>query len=296
MKNNVLEMIGNTSLVKLNNVTDKDIYVKVEKENPAGSVKDRPAYYMLKDAIDSGILKEGMKIVEPTSGNTGIALAMIGNMLGYSVTIVMPESMSAERRALMKSFGAELILTEASEGMQGSVNKAKELAETGNYYMPDQFSNPSNARAHEETTAVELLSSGIDIKGFIAGVGTGGTVSGVGRVLKKKDSNIQILALEPEESPLLSEGKAGTHKIQGIGANCVPKLLDKSVLDKVIAVNSEEALEMSRRLAKEEGLMVGISSGANVVGAIKMAEIIDGPIVTVLPDTSERYLSTPLFE
>lgn len=296
MKNNVLEMIGNTNLVKLNNVTDKDIYVKVEKENPAGSVKDRPAYYMLKDAIDSGILKEGMKIVEPTSGNTGIALAMIGNMLGYSVTIVMPESMSAERRALMKSFGAELILTEASEGMQGSVNKAKELAETGNYYMPDQFSNPSNARAHEETTAVELLSSGIDIKGFIAGVGTGGTVSGVGRVLKKKDSNIQIWALEPEESPLLSEGKAGTHKIQGIGANFVPKLLDKSVLDKVIAVSSEEALEMSRRLAKEEGLMVGISSGANVVGAIKMAEIIDGPIVTVLPDTSERYLSTPLFE
>lgn len=296
MKNNVLEMIGNTNLVKLNNVTDKDIYVKVEKENPAGSVKDRPAYYMLKDAIDSGILKEGMKIVEPTSGNTGIALAMIGNMLGYSVTIVMPESMSAERRALMKSFGAELILTEASEGMQGSVNKAKELAETGNYYMPDQFSNPSNARAHEETTAVELLSSGFDIKGFIAGVGTGGTVSGVGRVLKKKDSNIQIWALEPEESPLLSEGKAGTHKIQGIGANFVPKLLDKSVLDKVIAVSSEEALEMSRRLAKEEGLMVGISSGANVVGAIKMAEIIDGPIVTVLPDTSERYLSTPLFE
>ena len=296
MKNNVLEMIGNTNLVKLNNVTDKDIYVKVEKENPAGSVKDRPAYYMLKDAIDSGILKEGMKIVEPTSGNTGIALAMIGNMLGYSVTIVMPESMSAERRALMKSFGAELILTEASEGMQGSVNKAKELAETGNYYMPDQFSNPSNARAHEETTAVELLSSGIDIKGFIAGVGTGGTVSGVGRVLKKKDSNIQIWALEPEESPLLSEGKAGTHKIQGIGANFVPKLLDKSVLDKVIAVSSEEALEMSRRLAKEEGLMVGISSGANVVGAIKMSEIIDGPIVTVLPDTSERYLSTPLFE
>ena len=296
MKNNVLEMIGNTNLVKLNNVTDKDIYVKVEKENPAGSVKDRPAYYMLKDAIDSGILKEGMKIVEPTSGNTGIALAMIGNMLGYSVTIVMPESMSAERRALMKSFGAELILTEASEGMQGSVNKAKELAETGNYYMPDQFSNPSNARAHEETTAVELLSSGIDIKGFIAGVGTGGTVSGVGRVLKKKDSNIQIWALEPEESPLLSEGKAGTHKIQGIGANFVPKLLDKSVLDKVIAVSSEEALEMSTRLAKEEGLMVGISSGANVVGAIKMAEIIDGPIVTVLPDTSERYLSTPLFE
>lgn len=296
MKNNVLEMIGNTNLVKLNNVTDKDIYVKVEKENPAGSVKDRPAYYMIKDAIDSGILKEGMKIVEPTSGNTGIALAMIGNMLGYSVTIVMPESMSAERRALMKSFGAELILTEASEGMQGSVNKAKELAETGNYYMPDQFSNPLNARAHEETTAVELLSSGIDIKGFIAGVGTGGTVSGVGRVLKKKDSNIQIWALEPEESPLLSEGKAGTHKIQGIGANFVPKLLDKSVLDKVIAVSSEEALEMSRRLAKEEGLMVGISSGANVVGAIKMAEIIDGPIVTVLPDTSERYLSTPLFE
>ncbi len=291
----ILETIGNSPLIKLDHVTDKEIYVKLEKTNPAGSVKDRPAYYMIKDAIERGELKEGMKIVEPTSGNTGIALAMVGKALGYEVVIVMPETMSLERRALIKAYGAELILTEASKGVQGSVDKAKELLAQGGYYMPDQFSNPSNVKAHMETTAVEILDSGLDIKGFIAGVGTGGTVTGVSKVLKEKDKETTVWALEPAESPLITEGQAGPHKIQGIGANFIPKNLDMDYIDKTITVTSEEAIEMAKRLASEEGLMVGISSGANVVGAIKMAEEVDGPIVTVLPDTAERYLSTPLF-
>lgn len=291
----ILETIGNSPLIKLDHVTDKEIYVKLEKTNPAGSVKDRPAYYMIKDAIERGELKEGMKIVEPTSGNTGIALAMVGKALGYEVVIVMPETMSLERRALIKAYGADLILTEASKGVQGSVDKAKELLAQGGYYMPDQFSNPSNVRAHMETTAVEILDSGLDVKGFIAGVGTGGTVTGVSKVLKEKDKETRVWALEPAESPLITEGQAGPHKIQGIGANFIPKNLDMDYIDRTITVTSEEAIEMAKRLASEEGLMVGISSGANVVGAIKMAEEVDGPIVTVLPDTAERYLSTPLF-
>lgn len=291
----IIETIGNSPLVKLQKVTDKEIYVKVEKTNPAGSIKDRPAYYMIEDAIETGKLKEGMKIVEPTSGNTGIALAMVGKALGYDVVIVMPETMSLERRALIQAYGAELVLTEGAKGVQGAVDKAKELVAQGGYFMPDQFSNPANAKAHEETTAVEILDSGLEIKGFIAGVGTGGTVTGVGRVLKEKIDDVQVWALEPAESPLLTQGQAGPHKIQGIGANFVPKVLDQKVLDKTITVTSEEALEMAKKLAREEGLMVGISSGANVVGAIKMAEIVGGPVVTVLPDTAERYLSTPLF-
>ena len=292
----VLDTIGDSPLVKLDRITDKEVYVKIEKTNPAGSIKDRPAYYMVKDAIETGKLKEGMKIVEPTSGNTGIALAMVGKALGYDVVLVMPETMSLERRALIQAYSAELILTEGAKGVQGSVDKAKELVASGGYFMPDQFSNPANARAHEETTGPEILESGLEVKGFIAGVGTGGTVTGVGRALKRELKDVQIWALEPAESPLLTQGQAGPHKIQGIGANFVPALLDQSVLDKVITVTSEEAIEMAKKLAREEGLMVGISSGANVVGALKMAEIIDGPIVTVLPDTAERYLSTPLFK
>ena len=292
---NVIDTIGNSPLVRLNNITDKEVYVKIEKTNPAGSIKDRPAYYMVKDAIESGKLQKGMKIIEPTSGNTGIALAMVGGMLGYEVVLVMPETMSMERRALVKAYGAELILTPGKLGVQGSVDKALELVEKGGYFMPDQFSNPANARAHEETTAVEILNTGIEVKGFIAGVGTGGTVTGVGRKLKRELSTI-VWALEPAESPLITQGHAGPHKIHGIGANFIPKLLDQSVIDKTITVTSDEAIKMAKRLAKEEGLMVGISSGANVVGALKMAEQIEGPIVTVLPDTAERYLSTALFE
>lgn len=292
----VLETIGNSPLVKLNHVTDKDIYVKIEKINPAGSVKDRPAYYMIKDAIETGKLKEGMKIVEPTSGNTGIALAMVGKALGYEVVIVMPETMSVERRTLIQAYGAELILTEGAKGVQGAVDKALELVESGGYFMPDQFSNPANARSHYETTGPEILESGLDIKGFIAGVGTGGTVTGVGKKLKEELNDVKIWALEPAESPLITKGQAGPHKIQGIGANFIPKVLDQSILDNVITVTSEEAIEMAKKLAREEGLMVGISSGANVVGAIKMAEQVGGAVVTVLPDTAERYLSTPLFK
>lgn len=292
----IIETIGNSPLIRLNHVTDKEIYVKIEKINPAGSVKDRPAYYMIKDAIDSGKLKKGIKIVEPTSGNTGIALAMVGKALGFEVVIVMPETMSLERRSLIEAYGAKLVLTEGAKGVQGAVDKARELVESGGYFMPDQFSNPSNSKSHYETTAPEILESKLQVKGFIAGVGTGGTVTGVGRKLKEELKDVKIWALEPAESPLITKGQAGPHKIQGIGANFIPKVLDQSILDNFITVTSEEAIEMAKKLAREEGLMVGISSGANVVGAIKMAEQVSGPIVTVLPDTAERYLSTPLFK
>ena len=292
---NILDTIGSTNLIRLNNIGNGNIYVKVEKQNPAGSVKDRPAYEMIKGAIADGKLKEGMKIVEPTSGNTGIAIAMIGKSLGYDVTIVMPASMSIERRKLMASYGAELILT-GEGGMQAAVDKAKELEATGEYFMPNQFENKYNAIAHEKTTGPEIYSEIPEVKGFIAGIGTGGTVTGIGRYLKSKDENIKIWGLEPEESPLLTKNIAGPHKIQGIGANFVPKVLDREILDEVVTVKGSEALEMARRLAKEEGLLVGISSGANVVGALKMLEKVEGPIVTVLPDTGERYISTELFE
>ncbi|NLW52553.1 MAG: cysteine synthase A [Tissierellia bacterium] len=292
----LLDTIGNTQLIKLEHVTKHDIYVKVEKTNPAGSIKDRPAYYMIKDAIETGKLQEGMKIVEPTSGNTGIALAMIGKALGFEVEVVMSESMSVERRALMKSFGAKVILTKGELGLRGSVEKAQELVEQGGYFMPNQFDNPANIRAHMETTAPEIIESKLELKGFIAGVGTGGTVTGVGRVLKDLNKDIQVWALEPAESSLFTENKPGPHKIQGIGPNVVPKNFDRNVVDQIITIKSDDAIEMAKRLSQEEGLMVGISSGANVLGAIKMAEAIGGPIVTVLPDTSERYLSTALFK
>lgn len=292
---NILGTIGNTSLVRLNNIGNGNIYVKIEKENPAGSVKDRPAYQMIKGAIEDGKLKEGMKIVEPTSGNTGIAISMIGKNLGYPVTIVMPASMSVERRKLMQSYGSELILT-GEGGMQAAVDKAKELEATGEYYMPNQFKNKYNAVAHEKTTGPEIYDELPEIKGFIAGIGTGGTVTGVGHYLKDKDQSIKVWGLEPEESPLLTKNIAGPHKIQGIGANFIPEVLDRKVLDNVVTVKGEEAIEMAKRLSREEGILVGISSGANVVGALKMLEEVQGPIVTVLPDTGERYISTELFD
>lgn len=292
---NILDTIGNTSLVRLNNIGNGNIYVKIEKENPAGSVKDRPAYQMIKGAIEDGKLKEGMKIVEPTSGNTGIAISMIGKNLGYPVTIVMPASMSVERRKLMQSYGSELILT-GEGGMQAAVDKAKELEATGEYYMPNQFKNKYNVVAHEKTTGPEIYDELPEIKGFIAGIGTGGTVTGVGHYLKDKDQSIKVWGLEPEESPLLTKNIAGPHKIQGIGANFIPEVLDRKVLDNVVTVKGEEAIEMAKRLSREEGILVGISSGANVVGALKMLEEVQGPIVTVLPDTGERYISTELFD
>lgn len=291
----LLETVGQSKLVQLENIGGGKIFVKVEKSNPAGSVKDRAALYMIKGAIEDGSLKEGKEIVEPTSGNTGIAIAMIGRALGYKVNIVMPESMSIERRRLIEAFGANLILT-GEGGMQAAVDKAKELVATGNYFMPNQFENKYNAVAHEETTGPEIYEDLKDISGFIAGIGTGGTVTGVGRFLKSKDENIKVWGLEPDESPLLTRGQAGGHKIQGIGANFVPGVLDTKLLDKTSTVKSEEAIEMARRLSREEGLLVGISAGANVVGALKMQEELGGNIVTVAPDTAERYMSTDLFK
>lgn len=289
----LLETIGKTNLVQLENIS-KNIYVKVEKSNPAGSIKDRAAYQMIMGAIERGELKEGMKIVEPTSGNTGIGLALIGRTLGFPVVLTMPSSMSIERVKLIKAYGAEVILIKEG-GMAGSVEKAKELVENGAYYMPNQFDNLDNALAHYKTTGPEIYNDLKDINGFVAGFGTGGTVTGVGRYLKEQDKNIKIWAMEPYESPLLSQGKSGSHKIQGIGANFIPKVLDVDLLDEVITVKSDDAIDMARRLSKEEGLLVGISSGANVVAALKMQEKLGGNIVTVLPDTGERYLSTELF-
>lgn len=291
----LLETVGESKLVQLENIGGGKIFVKVEKSNPAGSIKDRAALYMIRGAIKDGSLREGMEIVEPTSGNTGIAIAMIGRALGYKVNIVMPKSMSIERRNLIAAFGANLILT-GEGGMQAALDKAKELVATGNYFMPNQFENKYNALAHEETTGPEIYRDLRDIAGFVAGIGTGGTVTGVGRFLKSKDEKIKVWGLEPDESPLLTRGQAGTHKIQGIGANFVPGVLDTKILDKTITVKSDEAMEMARRLPREEGLLVGISAGANVVGALKMQEELGGNIVTVAPDTAERYMSTELFE
>lgn len=291
----LLETIGNSQLVQLERIGNGKIFVKIEKSNPGGSVKDRAALYMIKGAIKDGKLKKGMKIVEPTSGNTGIALALIGKNLGFEVELVMPKSMSIERRNLMQSYGAKLILT-GEGGMQTAVDKATEMAKSDEYFMPNQFENKYNALAHEETTGPEIYEDLNDISGFVAGFGTGGTVTGVGRYLKSKIDDVKIWALEPEESPMLIKGKAGGHKIQGIGANFVPKVLDQNVLDKVITVKSDEALEMAKRLSREEGLSVGISAGANVVGALKMLEEVGGNIVTVAPDTAERYMSTELFK
>ena len=287
----LLETIGESKLVQLENIGDGKIFVKVEKSNPAGSIKDRAALYMIKGAIEDGSLKEGMEIVEPTSGNTGIAIAMIGRALGYKVNIVMPSSMSLERRNLIASFGANLILT-GEGGMQAALDKAKELVATGNYFMPNQFENKYNALAHEETTGPEIYRDLKDISGFVAG----GTVTGVGRYLKSQNKDVKVWGLEPEESPLITKGKAGSHKIQGIGANFIPGVLDQKVLDNTITVKSEEAIEMARRLSREEGLSVGISAGANVLGALKMQKEIGGNIVTVAPDTAERYMSTDLFK
>lgn len=292
---NLLETIGQSKLVQLENIGDRNIFVKVEKSNPAGSIKDRAALYMIKGAIEDGSLKEGMEIVEPTSGNTGIGIAMIGRALGYKVNIVMPSSMSLERRNLIASFGANLILT-GEGGMQEAVDKAKELVATGNYFMPNQFENKYNSLAHEETTGPEIYRDLKDLSGFIAGIGTGGTVTGIGRYLKSQNKNIKVWGLEPDESPLITRGEAGVHKIQGIGANFIPGVLDQKVLDKTITVKSDEAIEMARRLSRQEGLSVGISAGANVLGALMMQKEIGGKIVTVAPDTAERYMSTDLFK
>ena len=299
---NVLELIGNTPIVKLNKLVGKDyadIYVKLEYFNPGGSVKDRPALYMIEKAEEDGKLKKGYVIVEPTSGNTGVGLAMVGAAKGYKVILVMPETMSIERRNLFKAFGAEVVLTPGSNGMKGAVDKAEELAkQNSNYYIPYQFGNENNTLSHIETTAQEILKDlGSNIDVFIAGIGTGGTVTGVGKVLKEKNSNVKIVGVEPKSSPLLSEGKAGPHKIQGIGANFVPSILDLDLLDDINTVSNEDAIETTRQLAREEGILVGISSGAAVYAALQWAKKLGKgkTVLAIAPDNGERYLSTGIF-
>lgn len=291
---NILETIGKTPLVKLNKIGNS-IYVKVERGNPGGSIKDRPAYQMIRAAIAKGDLREGMKIVEPTSGNTGIALALIGRQLGFEVVLVMPDTMSLERRKLMQGYGASLILT-GEGGMQASVNKALEMVAGGGCYMPNQFDNPANLQAHYEATGPEIYRDLPEVKGFVAGIGTGGTLSGVGKYLKEQNRQIKVWGLEPRESPLISKGQHGPHGIQGIGANFIPGNYREEYVDRVITVSSPDAIAMAKQLATEEGLAVGISAGANVLGALELERELRGPVVTVLPDSAERYLSTALFE
>jgi cysteine synthase len=293
------EIIGNTPLVKLISIPGDgaaNVYVKIEARNPGGSVKDRIALAMIEAAEHDGKIKPGDTIIEPTSGNTGIGLALVAAVKGYKCVLTMPESMSIERRAILAAFGAELILTPAAEGMTGAIKKAEELlAKNKSYYMPGQFDNPANPEAHRKTTAVEIIEAAGDMKidAFVAGVGTGGTITGVGEVLKKRDADVLIVAVEPAASPVLSGGQPGAHRIQGIGAGFVPNVLNTEILDKIMKVENEEAFEFRHRLALEEGISAGISGGAAVFAAVKLAREL-GPgknVVTVLPDTGERYIS-----
>lgn len=303
--NNVLELVGDTPLVRLNRVVPADaatIYGKLESLNPAGSVKDRIALSMIEAAEREGRLKPGATIVEPTSGNTGIGLAMVAAVKGYRLIVTMPEDYSIERRKLLARYGAQVILTPAIEGMTGAVYAARELVEKNpDYFMPQQFENPANPEIHRRTTACEILeATGGEIDAFVAGVGTGGTITGVGEVLKRelgaRGRQVLIVAVQPARSPVLTGGRPGLHRIEGIGASFVPSVLNLEVLDEIINVRDEDAYAMTARLTREEGLLVGVSSGANVFAAIQVARRL-GPgkvVVTVLPDTGERYLSTPL--
>ncbi|HID4830012.1 TPA: cysteine synthase A [Staphylococcus aureus] len=299
---NITQIIGGTPVVKLRNVVDDnaaDVYVKLEYQNPGGSVKDRIALAMIEKAEREGKIKPGDTIVEPTSGNTGIGLAFVCAAKGYKAVFTMPETMSQERRNLLKAYGAELVLTPGSEAMKGAIKKAKELKEEHGYFEPQQFENPANPEVHELTTGPELLQQfeGKTIDAFLAGVGTGGTLSGVGKVLIKEYPNIEIVAIEPEASPVLSGGEPGPHKLQGLGAGFIPGTLNTEIYDSIIKVGNDTAMEMSRRVAKEEGILAGISSGAAIYAAIQKAkELGKGKtVVTVLPSNGERYLSTPLY-
>ncbi|MDR1327877.1 MAG: cysteine synthase A [Heliobacteriaceae bacterium] len=303
MYNNLSELIGGTPLVKINKINSGSavIAAKLESFNPGGSVKDRAASNMIKCAEEAGLINAHTTIIEPTSGNTGIALAMICAIKGYKLILTMPETMSLERRAILKAYGAELILTEGAKGMQGTVDKANELhAQIKNSFIPQQFKNPANPEIHRLTTAQEIwedTEGKVDI--FVAGVGTGGTISGVGKFLKARKPDAKIVAVEPKASPLLTEGHAGPHKIQGIGANFVPEIYDAGVVDEVIDVENEAAFETARRLAKEEGILCGISSGAAMSAALELSKRPENRgkcIVVILPDTGERYLSGGLYE
>jgi len=296
--NNVTELIGHTPLVRLNRIVNGNmaaILAKLEYFNPSGSVKDRICFEMIEDAEKKGLLKEGSTIVEPTSGNTGIGLAMIAAVKGYKCILVMSEAMSLERIYILKTYGAQIVLTPASEGMQGAINKAEEIIKkTPNSFMPQQFKNPANPQAHRKSTALEILEATKGkLDAFVSGVGTGGTITGVGEVLKKHNQNIKIIAVEPKASAVLSGGKAGFHRIQGIGAGFIPEILNRSVIDQIIPVEDRDAFRIAKMLAKEEGLFVGISAGAATWAALKVAEDFgkDKTVVVVLPDTGERYFS-----
>ena len=300
------QLIGGTPILELSHIEEEEklqakVLVKLEYLNPAGSVKDRVALNMINDAEEKGILKPGSVIIEPTSGNTGIGLAAVAAARGYRIIIVMPDTMSVERRALMKAYGAELVLSEGAKGMKGAIEKANELAASiENSFIPGQFDNPANPAVHYATTGPEIWADTdgkVDI--FVAGVGTGGTVTGVGKYLKEKNPQVKIVAVEPASSPVLSEGKSGPHKIQGIGAGFVPKVLDTGVYDEIITVTNEDAFATGRLIGRKEGVLVGISSGAAAYAAVQLAKRPENrgkTIVALLPDTGDRYLSTPLFQ
>lgn len=297
---NIIETIGSTPLVKINHLDPESagIYVKLESFNPGGSTKDRPALYMIQAAEKAGLIKKGDTLIEATSGNMGIALSMIGAALGYKIVIVMPDTMSEERRRIVKAYGAELILTEGKLGMAGAVAKSEELAKAHDYFLIRQFENAANLLSHEETTAVEILHdlSG-EVDAFVAGVGTGGTISGVGKVLKAHHSNVLNVAVQPAKSPVLTGGTPAGHGIQGIGANFIPGIYDKDIVDEVLDMDEETAYAAARELGKKAGLLVGMSSGGNFAAAKVIAKKLGKgkKVVTVLPDTGERYLSTILF-
>ncbi len=301
--NNISELVGKTPLMELSSIEEafglkSKIYAKLEYFNPAGSVKDRAALYMIKSAEERGLLKKGATIIEPTSGNTGIGLAAIGINRGYKVILTMPDTMSLERRNLLKAYGAEIVLTEGSLGMKGAIEKAQELVmRTEGSFMPTQFENDANVQAHFETTGPEIYEdTDGEIDYFVAGVGTGGTLTGISKYLKSQSDNIKIVAVEPENSPMISKGVSGSHGLQGIGANFIPSILDKSVIDEVITVSDEDAFETAKILVRQEGILTGISSGAALFAGVELAKIQEGKkIVVLLPDTGERYLSTGVY-
>ena len=306
IKNSFLDLVGNTPLVRVNNLIKKDelkadVLAKLEYFNPAGSVKDRIAKEMIQDALEKGLINENTTLIEPTSGNTGIGLSAVATALNLKIIITMPETMSVERRNLMKAYGAELVLTPGSEGMKGAIAKAKELAsQIENSFIPGQFENPANPTAHYKTTGPEIYEQTewkVDI--FVAGVGTGGTISGIGKYLKEKNPEVKVVAVEPASSPVLSTGKGGAHKIQGIGAGFVPETLDTNIYDEIITVENEDAFATGKEMAKTEGILVGISSGAALYAAKELAkreENVGKTIVVLLPDGGDRYLSTPLIQ
>lgn len=299
--NSMLNLIGKTPILKLDNMIDEnsaEVYVKLEKFNPGGSVKDRAALGMIEKAEELGILKEGSTIIEPTSGNTGIAIAMIGRIKGYKVIIVMPETMSKERRDLIKAYGAELILTEGPKGMKGAIAKATELVEAYGYFMPQQFENIANANKHYETTAEEILEDIKDLDAFVAGVGTGGTITGVSKKLKENIKKLKVVAVEPEKSQVLAGKGPGAHKIQGIGAGFIPSIYNGEYVDEIIAVSDQDAIKTAVEFARKEGVLIGISSGAALFVAMQVAKKLGKgkKVLAIAPDGGEKYISMGIYE